>query len=281
MVSKTDFISAMGGASVTLGSSVEVTAVDTDTEFLTAEGHGLVTGDGPFRLGQSGGDLPEGVGPNFAQAILTLTGGNIEATDVVEVGGVYYAFAADPTTGTPDGSIGTPYLVDLGGDDEASLANLASAINADGTPGTTYSEEISVAHTTVAATSDATTLTVVAKTAGTAGNAITVTTTGNVALEWDDETLYGGLAAAEYWVIVEDEDTIALASSEANAIAGTAVNVTGEGSGTITLYPTVQGLADALEKVLSHMTSAGNRVYDPAQNQNMFWTEITRVMNLS
>lgn len=46
-----------------------------------------------------------------------------------------------------------------------------------------------------------------------------------------------GLSATDYWVIKVDANTIKLATSAANAIAGTAVNITGDGAGTHTLTP--------------------------------------------
>lgn len=131
---------------------------------------------------------------SFADAVLTLTPDTPPDLDTqtVSIDGVYYQFAADPTTGTPDGSMGDPYLVDVGSDDEESLANLRAAINATGTPGTTYSEEITTPHATVQATaSDTTTLTVQCLFRGTAGNAIVVTITGDH-LAWDNGTLTGG-----------------------------------------------------------------------------------------
>jgi hypothetical protein len=44
-------------------------------------------------------------------------------------------------------------------------------------------------------------------------------------------TLPAGLSATDYWVIKVDADTIKLASNLANATAGTAVNISGEGVG--------------------------------------------------
>src|SRR5262249_40623428 len=45
----------------------------------------------------------------------------------------------------------------------------------------------------------------------------------------------GLLAATDYWVIFVDVDNIKLATSQANAIAGTAINITTNGTGTQTL----------------------------------------------
>jgi len=44
-------------------------------------------------------------------------------------------------------------------------------------------------------------------------------------------------ASTDYYVIVDDANYIRLASSRANALAGTAINITGEGTGTHTLTP--------------------------------------------
>ena len=130
-----------------------------------------------------------------ATGVLTLTPGAI-ADDVVQVGNLYYKFAADPTAGTPTGAVGSPFLVDVGVDDEASLANLLAAVNASGTPGTTYSEEIVAENPLVEATaSDATTVDFEARTAGFAGNAIATTVTvagGDDGLDFAASTLTGG-----------------------------------------------------------------------------------------
>lgn len=53
-----------------------------------------------------------------------------------------------------------------------------------------------------------------------------------------DGTLPGGLSATNYWIIVVDTNTVKLASSAANAVAGTAVDITSAaGGGTHTLTP--------------------------------------------
>lgn len=55
-----------------------------------------------------------------------------------------------------------------------------------------------------------------------------------------DNTLPAGLAGStDYWIIKVDEDTFKLATSYANAIAGTAVNVTDAGTGSHTIDGTV------------------------------------------
>jgi hypothetical protein len=152
-----------------------------------------------------------------ATGTLTLTPGAI-ADDVVKVNTTYYKFAADPTTGTPDGTVGSPYLVAAGANDTAAFANLRKAINATGVGGVDYAAEIVAPHATVEATaSNATTLSARALTAGTAGNAIstTVTATGGAdGLAWGATTLLGGEDANSF-------DTFAdRAVVEIDAVAG-------------------------------------------------------------
>jgi len=60
------------------------------------------------------------------------------------------------------------------------------------------------------------------------GLRVAATTTG---------TLPAGLSATNYWIIKIDADTFKLASSAANALAGTAVDITGTGTGVHTLTP--------------------------------------------
>lgn len=82
----------------------------------------------------------------------------------------------------------------IGASAAAALTNLKAAILDSGGAGTTYGTG-TVAHATVIATTlTATTLLVVAKTAGTAGNAIATTKTSSH-LAWGAATLVGGLEA--------------------------------------------------------------------------------------
>lgn len=63
-------------------------------------------------------------------------------------------------------------------------------------------------------------------------------------------TLPTGLSTStDYFIIVVDEDTVKFATSLANALAGTAVNITGAGTGTHTFTPTaIAGATLTLEK---------------------------------
>lgn len=75
-----------------------------------------------------------------------------------------------------------------------------------------------------------------------ANDTITITAhgyaTGLKAAATTSGTLPGGLSATNYWVIKVDADTIKLATSAANALLGTAVDITSAaGGGTHTLTP--------------------------------------------
>lgn len=173
-------------------------------------------------------------GLSKALGTLTLTPGAI-VDDVIKIDTTHYQFAADPTAGTPDGSVGTPYLVDVGVSDTVSLANLVKAINATGVGGTDYSVEITVAHTTVEATaSDATTLSARALTGGTAGNAISTTQSGNDGLAWGGAVLAGGTDARVLTLTLSGNDIWAYDAVSVNSAMITAA------------FPTAGGIKAAL-----------------------------------
>ena len=144
-------------------------------------------------------------GEDAATNTLT-TGGTILATETVNVNTVWYEWTAgDVDAGAPDGSESDPWLVDLGADAEESLLNLSLAINATGTPGTTYSTAITVAHANVEAPLvTATTLFVRALTRGTIGNAYVATETG-ADLVWAGATFAGGGAHTLHGVTTPDD----------------------------------------------------------------------------
>lgn len=117
--------------------------------------------------------------------------GAIANGDVVEVGGVYYQWTSGSVdTGTPDGTIGSPWLVALGTTPQ-SLNSLYLAINNGGGAGTDYSTDLLANPLVASSVQSGNDLYVVARTSGTDGNAITTTETGaNIA--WGAGTLSGG-----------------------------------------------------------------------------------------
>lgn len=145
-------------------------------------------------------------GEAAANGTLTVAGGNIVAADTVTLDTVFYEWTAGSVdAGAPDGSASDPFLVDLGASDTEALANLLAAVNASGTPGTTYSTVITNEHTTVEATgSDATTMDVRARARGTPGNTIATTETG-ANISFGAVTLEGGGAQALNGVITPDD----------------------------------------------------------------------------
>lgn len=280
MTTKSAFNTALDAALSAPQLDAETFTATNAANSLTITGHGYTDGFGPVRL-SSTGQLPAELNGQKATNGLTFTPGAI-ADDVVEVAGVYYQFAADPTTGTPDGSVGTPYLVDVGVDDTASLANLLAAINASGTGGVTYSEEITTAHATVEATaSDATTLSLRARDANDEGNFLTLSVSGNDGIAADAATFSGGTDAIDYYVRTVDANTINVALTA----MGSAVAFTDDGTGTHTLTPTIAAveavsmetvidtLSDAIETFAeTHLTAPGNRANDPNTNLEKMWS---------
>lgn len=146
-------------------------------------------------------------GISAATGELTVSGGNIVATDTFEIDSVYYEWTAGSVdAGTPNGSMANPWLVNIGSDDTAALANAVKALNATGIPGTDYSTALT-AHTTVeGVTSDNDSMAVRARTRGTSGNSITTSETGaNIA--WGGATLSGGGAHSLNGIVTPDDIT--------------------------------------------------------------------------
>jgi hypothetical protein len=138
---------------------------------------------------------------------LLTSSGVISNGEQVQIDGVYYNWTSGSVdTGTPAGSSGSPWLVALGGDAAASIANLFNAINASGTAGTTYSTALT-AHPTVTADGySATALNIEATDGATA--AISCTETG-ANLAWTASTLTGGPTDLSY---ISADDTPPAAS---------------------------------------------------------------------
>lgn len=83
-------------------------------------------------------------------------------------------------------------------------------------------------------------------------------------------TLPTGLSATDYYVIRVDADTIKLATSAANALAGTAVNITGNGVGTHTLTPAaIGGASYKLQGAILTATGAEGTYVDLSVTNNV------------
>ena len=121
-----------------------------------------------------------------------LLASSIADTETVEVGGTYYKFTSGSVdSGTPDGTSGTPWLVALGGSVTESIDNLANALNATGTLGTTYSSALTANGGGLAYSWSGGNMYIRAVDAGVIGNGITTTETG-ANMAWGAGTLSGG-----------------------------------------------------------------------------------------
>ena len=127
-----------------------------------------------------------------SHAVSVMTGDAIVAGNTVTIGTTVYTFRA----GSSIVGGGSAYDVALGTTLTIALANLRKAINGTGTQGLEYGIG-TVAHTQVVCTaSDATTITVYGRVAGTTLN--TVATTGTATrISWADTTLGGGTGASD------------------------------------------------------------------------------------
>lgn len=167
----------------------QIGTVVTDSVSMVATGN---VGDIPEHLFVcDGGTLWCYTENGYATDFLEATGA-IANNDTVVIDGIYYKWTnGSVDTGTPDGTSGAPWLVDLGATNAEALDNLFAAIGDTGTPGTTYSTALTP-HTTVRGYNvSSTQLFVQALDAGIAGNGIAVSETGaNIA--WDGATLSGG-----------------------------------------------------------------------------------------
>lgn len=118
--------------------------------------------------------------------------GAIASGDQVRIDTVYYQWTnASVDSGTPAGTAGNPWLVDVGASNIEAITNLYEAINGEGAPGVTYSTALTD-HPTVEGISYAPNdLFVQAISAGTIGNGIVTTETG-ANITWGGGTLAGG-----------------------------------------------------------------------------------------
>jgi len=119
--------------------------------------------------------------------VLTSDATNVTEDTTVTINTVVYTWKADPT--------GIAYAVDIGSDAQTSLANLAAAIMASGTPDTEYGVGTLANDFVVATANDATTVTIQAKLPGTVANAFPTEETDDH-LSWADSTLGGGTGAS-------------------------------------------------------------------------------------
>lgn len=125
--------------------------------------------------------------------------------DVVRVGSMYYKFTnASVDAGTPDGTVGNPWLVALGLTDTLSWENLGAAFGAAGIAGTQYSTVLTANEEIQVNSYGATSLGVRANAIGALGNSVVTTETGS-AIAWTSGTLTGGGAPSVTQVDTPDD----------------------------------------------------------------------------
>jgi hypothetical protein len=136
--------------------------------------------------------------PHGVPAGGTLTAaGQFSDGETVTIGDAVYTFRAVPSLAND---------IRIGGSLDASLANIAKAIDGTGAAGTDYGAETQP-HGSVAATSTSNTLDLVAVQGGVGGNTIATTTTAGQAT-WGGATLSGGMAQTTEWPRMAGTDVL-------------------------------------------------------------------------
>jgi hypothetical protein len=197
-----------------------VFTAEADDDTATSVGHGLLTGDGPIRVANSGGALPTGISAATDYWIIKVTDDTFQfaATKALALAGTELTLDDDGT--------GTQTLSDTTST-ERLVTGLAGAFR-----GTPDGEPLVVADDVFTADNTTEIFTAVAHGLLTGDGPIQVSNGGGA--------LPTGLSAStNYWVIKIDADTFKLATSRANAIAGSNLLITSNGTGTQTLSDTV------------------------------------------
>lgn len=175
----------------TLISGVVLGSAQPQVAFMVGEGYEyLFIADGLLLQNYPGG--------SHAKGVLTVTTPTPKiVAQKLNLGGIYYAWAASVNVGTPNGSLASPFLVLVGANDAESLANMASAISFSGVRGTTYSSALGGPHPTIQIPyvdfpPTATTLTFQAKSEYADGNSLATVVTTGADMSFGSATMTGG-----------------------------------------------------------------------------------------
>lgn len=145
-------------------------------------------------------------GGSHATGTLTLTG-TIDTSQVIQIGGIYYAWNDAVDTNAPNGSAAHPWLAKLTGD---ALENMANLLNFDGVRGVDFSTALGGPNPAYSGsnpgTSPFTQLIVTASSEYAGGNAITTAVTTGAGIAWGAATLAGGGVHALQGVEMPDGD---------------------------------------------------------------------------
>ena len=235
---------------------------DNVTRKLTIPGHGFSMGDGPIAVFNTGGALPSGLLPVTDYWVIVVDANTIQLASSLAnaLAGAAIPFF-DNGSGTQTLGIGLPYRrprtyaqlsqlksVDLNAIFDVLIAlwaflsgQLQTLWNGLKLAGTLIvgGQPLTFNNFTFTANAATDQLTAAAHGLSTGDGPVQVSSFGSFA---------GGLVAfTNYWVIVVDANTLKLATSFANALAGTAIDITSNGSGTqvVSQMPTTTRATDA------------------------------------
>lgn len=241
----------IGGAALTF-TPFTFTATSGTPGSLTATAHGLQTGDGPVRVSNSGGGLPGGLAAGTDYWVIVVDANTlrlaVDRTNTLRA-------APLPVTITSNGT-GTQTLSPGTSPTRLGDATVTRALAVNGTAQTGHKLKVggmalsfpSFAFTASSATDK---LTFTDHGLRTGDGPVQVSNSGGA--------LPTGLTAAtDYWVITVDTSNIKLATSYLNAVAGVAIDLTSNGSGTNTLAATANTIAPADCEVTGNLTVDGN-----------------------
>lgn len=138
----------------------------------------------------------------YATGVISGTPAN---ANVVRVDLMYYAFTnGSVDAGTPDGSVGNPWLVALGSSTAEAWQNLADAFGATGVAGAAYSTTLTANAQIKVQAVGATSVGIRATLVGALGDAIITTETGG-SIAWTAATLTGGGSPSWFQVATPDD----------------------------------------------------------------------------
>lgn len=206
----------------------------------------------------------------------TLTGTPAN-TDVVRVGSYYYQYTnGSVDAGTPDGSLANPWLVAVGIDGFDSLTVLKDALNASGVAGADYTTTLIQNPDARGYYVTATTLQVVARALGSAGDTVVTTETGGLA--WGAGTLQNGGTPLVYIVPTPDGwGTISVAYIANYVIVVPAANESTNGRfywinpGEIEIDPLDFATAERSPDPISEVVVFGDQFWLPGTTTTEVW----------
>lgn len=240
---------AVGGAPLSF-TSFTFTATSGTPGLITATAHGRQTGDGPVRVSNSGGGLPGGLaaGTDYWVIVVGVDTLRLATSRANALSSVPVTLSSNGT-GTQTLAVGTG-CVRLGDVTVTRNASVAGTLQTGG-KATIGGLALSVPSFVFTASSVTDKLTATDHGLLTGDGPVQVSNSGGA--------LPTGLAAVtNYWAIVVDTNNVKLATSFTNAIAGIAIDLTTNGTGTQTLACTASTVRPADAEVTRSLTVDGD-----------------------